>query len=91
MNNSVTAARAAGLLIAMLALGAAVSPSSAEARYGYRSGSYGYGPPAYGYRYYGYRRGFEQNPNRLRFGSGRWWQAMDRADRGGNVGGGSSR
>jgi hypothetical protein len=86
MYTSITAARAAGLLIATLALGAALAPSSADARYGYRSGSYGYG-----YRYYGYRRGFEQNPDRLRFGSGRWWQAMDRANRGGTVGGSGSR
>jgi hypothetical protein len=84
VNSSITAARAAGLLIATLALGAGVAPSSAEARYGYRSGSYGY-------RYYGYRRSFEQNPDRLRIGSGRWWQAMDRANRGGNVGGSGSR
>jgi len=83
MYTSVTTVRAAGLLIVMLALGAAVAPSSAEARHGYRSGSYGYG-------YYGYRRGFEQNPDRLRFGSGRWWHAMDRANREGNVGGSGS-
>ena len=69
MNSSITAARAAGLLIAMLALGAVVAPDGAQARHGYSS--YGYGPRAYGYR-----RSFEQYPDRLRFGTGSWWRAM---------------
>ena len=34
---------------------------------------------------------FEQDPDRLPVGSGAWWRAMDRANRGGNVGGSGSR
>src|SRR5262249_31316920 len=58
MNSSITLARAAGLLIAMLALDAAATYASAQYRYRYGSGVYGYGPPVYGYSYgpayYGY-------------------------------------
>lgn len=100
MNNLSTAACAAGLLIAMLALDAAVTSASAQYRYRYRSGVYGYGPPVYGYnygpaysgpRYYGYRRGGLDDPDSLPVGTGAWWRAMDRTNRGGNVGGSGSR
>jgi hypothetical protein len=99
MNGPITRPRATGMLVAVLAL-AAATPALAQRMYGYGSGYYGYGPPVYGYgprvygygpRYYGYRRGFEQDPNNLPVGSGAWWRAMDRANRGGNVGGSGSR
>ena len=93
---------AAGLLIAMLALDAAATSAGAQYRYRYGPGFYGYGPRVYGYsygptyygyapRYYGFRRGFVQDPDRLPVGTGAWWRAMDRANRGGNVGGSGSR
>ena len=102
MNSSITVARAAGLLIAMLALDAAATSASAQYRYRYGSGVYGYGPPVYGYsygpayygygpRYYGYRRGGLDDPDSLPVGTGAWWRAMDRTNRGGNVGGSGSR
>lgn len=99
MNGPITRPRAAGMLVAVLAL-AAATPALAQRMYSYGSGYYGYGPPVYGYgprvygygpRYYGYRRGFEQDPNNLPVGTGAWWRAMDRANRGGNVGGSGSR
>ena len=103
MNGSITTARTAGLLITMLALDAAAT--SATAQYGYRYGprvyGYSYGPPVYGYgpayygygppRYYGYRRGGLDDPDSLPIGTGAWWRAMDRTNRGGNVGGSGSR
>jgi ABC-type sugar transport system substrate-binding protein len=94
--------RAAAMLTATLALGAASAPACAQNRYNY-SGYDAYGPRVYGYRYvprvygygppyyYGYRRGFAQDPDDLPVGSGAWWRAMDRANRGGNVGGSGSR
>ena len=101
MNCPITRPRAAGMLVTMLAL-AAATPALAQRMYSYGPGYYGYGPPVYGYsyaprvygygpRYYGYRRGFEQDPNSLPVGTGAWWRAMDRANRGGNVGGSGSR
>jgi hypothetical protein len=38
-----------------------------------------------GPRYYGYRGNYREynNPNAYRTGSSRWWQEMDRLDRGG--------
>jgi hypothetical protein len=104
MKSSLTAARIAGLLIAVLAVDAAATSASAQYRYRYRYGSrvYGYGPPVYGYsygpayygygpRYYGYRRGGLDDPDSLPTGTGAWWRAMDRTNRGGNVGGSGSR
>ena len=97
MNSSICAA---GLLIAMLALDAAGTSASAQYRYRYGSGFYGYGPPVYGYgpvyygygpRYYGYRRGGLDDPDSLPPGTGAWWRAMDRTNRGGNPGGSGSR
>ena len=98
MKRSITAARAACLLIAVLALDAAATSANAQYRYRYGSGFYGYGPPVYGYGYgpqyyaYGprYRRSLE-DPNSLPIGTGAWWRAMDRTNRGGNVGGSGSR
>ena len=90
MNSSITVARAAVLLIAMLALDAAATSASAKHRYRYGPGFYGYGPPVYG-KYYGYRRGGLNDPNSLRMGTGAWWRAMDRTNRGGNSGGTGSR
>jgi len=100
MKSSVTAARLAGLLIAVLAVDAAATSASAQYRYRYGSRVYGYGPPVYGYgpahygyspRYYGYRRGGLDDPDSLPTGTGAWWRAMDRTNRGGNVGGSGSR
>ena len=101
MSCPITRPRAAGMLVTMLAL-AATTPALAQPMYRYGPGYYGYGPPVYGYsyapraygygpRYYGYRRGFEQDPDSLPVGTGAWWRAMDRANRGGNVGGSGSR
>jgi hypothetical protein len=106
MNCPIAHPRAAGMLVAMLAL-AAATPALAQRIYSHGSGYYGYGPPVYGYgppvygygprvygygpRYYGYRRGFAQDPSSLPVGTGAWWRAMDRANRGGNVGGSGSR
>jgi len=105
MKSSVTAARMAGLLIAVLAVDAAATSASAQYRsrygsrvygppvYGYGPAYYGYGPAYYGYspRYYGYRRGGLDDPDSLPTGTGAWWRAMDRTNRGGNVGGSGSR
>jgi|SRR5215468_1027011 len=101
MNSSITPARAAGLLIAVLALDAAVTSASAQYRYRAGSGFYGYGAPIYGYSYgpayygygprYVYRRGGLDDPDSLPVGTGAWWRAMDRTNRGGNVGGQGSR
>ena len=99
MNSSISAA---GLLIAVLALDATGTSATAQYRYRYGPGFYGYGPPVYGYsygpayygygpRYYGYRRGGLDDPDSLPAGSGAWWRAMDRTNRGGNVGGTGSR
>ena len=96
-----SAISAAGLLIAILALDAAATSASAKHRHRYGSGVYGYGPPVYGYsyrrayygygpRYYGYRRGGLDDPDSLPLGTGAWWRAMDRTNRGGNVGGSGS-
>src|SRR5262245_30844452 len=93
---------AAALLIVMLVLDAVGTPASAQQRYRYRPPVYGYGPPVYGYsygppvygygpRYYGYRRGGLDDPDSLPPGTGAWWRAMDRTNRGGNVGGAGSR
>jgi len=101
MNSSITTARAVGLLIAVLALDAAATSASAQYRYRYGSRIYGYGPPVYGYsngpayygygsRYYRYRRGGLDDPDSLPVGTGAWWRAMDRTNRGGNVGGSGS-
>ena len=101
MSSSMTAARAAGLLLAALVLDAAATSASAQYRYRYGPGVYGYGPPVYGYsygpaygygpRFYGYRRGGLDDPDSLPMGTGAWWRAMDRTNRGGNVGGGTGR
>jgi len=102
MKSSLTAAYIAGLLIAVLAVDAAATSASAQYRYRYGAGVYGYGPPVYGYsygpayygygpRYYGYRRGGLDDPDSLPTGTGAWWRAMDRTNRGGNVGGSGSR
>jgi hypothetical protein len=101
MNGSMSTARAAGLLIAMLALDAAATSANAQYRYRYGARVYGYGPPVYGYsygpayygygpRYYGFRRSLD-DPDSLPIGTGAWWRAMDRTNRGGNVGGSGSR
>src|SRR5215510_13143654 len=42
-------------------------------------------------RYYGYRRGGLDDPDSLPVGTGAWWRAMDRTNRGGNPGGSGSR
>ena len=102
MNNSMTTAGVTGLLIAVFVLAVAATPASAQYRYRYGAGVYGYGPPVYGYsygpayygyapRYYGYRRGGLDDPDSLPMGTGAWWRAMDRTNRGGNVGGSGSR
>jgi hypothetical protein len=46
-----------------------------------------YGPGAYGYQPYGYYG--PTDPEYYRTGTGRWWQGMDRLNRGGGAGGGS--
>src|SRR5262245_15251603 len=102
MNCYISPARAACLLIALLALDAAGTSASAQSRNRYGSRVYGYGPPVYGYsygpqcygygpRFYGYRRGGLDDPDSLPVGTGAWWRAMDRTNRGGNVGGSGSR
>src|SRR5262245_50183679 len=102
MKSSLTAARMAGLLIAVLAVDVAATSASAQYRYRYGPRVYGYGPPVYGYsygpvyygygpRYYGFRRGGLDDPDSLPIGTGAWWRAMDRTNRGGTAGGQGSR
>ena len=99
MKRHITAPRTTAMLIFLMTLAVTTAAANAKNRYRYGPISYGYGPVVYGYfgpygygpRYYGYRRASLSDPNSLPPGSGAWWRAMDRVNRGGAPGGAGSR
>ena len=99
MKHQITAPRTAAMLILLMALAATTATANAQNRYRYGPVYYGYGPIVYGYygtygygpRYYRYRRPSLSDPDSLPPGTGAWWRAMDRANRGGNPGGAGAR